>query len=347
MIITPAQAYLSAGDDPFNPSPDAIALLQRVQEYNWPIFEFTEATKGRPLATLVYHLFRRADLFSAFEIPMDLFRNCVTAIENGYRKDLSFHNSVHASDVLHCTNYFIFQSEAVSSAAGDSDMLALYIAAMIHDFDHPGVNNNFLINSYDPKAILYNDRSVLENHHLASAFEVMNRPENNFLRNLKKDTWKEVREFVIDMVLATDLSQHFQLMSSFKTKVGMTSALPNPTDSTHPSSSSTFNPHEIRNDRLLLWKIIIKCADVSNPTKTWTLYGHWCRLIFEEFLSQGDRERRLGLDISPYMDRMSINFPSCQNGFMEFVVMPLFEAYDKWAPVPGLLAELKRNKDNW
>ena len=53
------------------------------------------------------------------------------------------------------------------------EVLAALVAAVIHDVDHPGRNNQFLVVTEDPLAILYNDESVLENHHLALAFELM------------------------------------------------------------------------------------------------------------------------------------------------------------------------------
>ena len=36
-----------------------------------------------------------------------------------------------------------------------------------------GVNNDFLIRTSDPLALLYNDASPMENHHLAAAFTLM------------------------------------------------------------------------------------------------------------------------------------------------------------------------------
>ncbi|KAI9099265.1 Pde4d2 in complex with inhibitor Npv [Phlyctochytrium arcticum] len=305
-------------------------LLARCNEYNWPIFDFLEASKGRPLFVLGYHLFKRAELFAAFNIPPDIFRNFLTAIESGYRTDLPYHNSIHASDVLQCTNHFLYSHESVCRLAGDIDLLSIYVAAIIHDHEHPGFNNNFLVNTYDSRAVMYNDRSVLENHHLASAFVVMNKTENNFLVNLSRQDFRSVREAVIDMVLATDLSQHFPLISTFKSKV-----------------TSNFDPYETREDRMLLWKILIKCADVSNPTKCWALYERWCHLILEEFFRQGDQEKRMGIPVSPYMDRDNLNIPSSQSGFIEFVVSPLFEAFDKYAPIPHIIQTLQRNREFW
>lgn len=39
-------------------------------------------------------------------------------------------------------------------------------------------------------AILYNDRSVLENHHVSAAYRLMQEDEMNILVNLTKDDWR-------------------------------------------------------------------------------------------------------------------------------------------------------------
>lgn len=39
-------------------------------------------------------------------------------------------------------------------------------------------------------AILYNDRSVLENHHVSAAYRLMADEEMNILINLNKDDWR-------------------------------------------------------------------------------------------------------------------------------------------------------------
>jgi hypothetical protein len=74
------------------------------------------------------------------------------------------------------------------------------------DVDHPGYTNNFLINSYERRAVMYNDKSILENHHLATAFSVLNHIDNNFLAEFTKSDFKTFRETVIDMVFATGMA---------------------------------------------------------------------------------------------------------------------------------------------
>ncbi|KAF7640210.1 Phosphodiesterase [Meloidogyne graminicola] len=67
------------------------------------------------------------------------------------------------------------------------ELMALYSAAAMHDYDHPGRTNAFLVASEDKKAILYNDRSILQ----------------------------KLNVFVLEYILATDLKQHFDIIVQF------------------------------------------------------------------------------------------------------------------------------------
>jgi hypothetical protein len=46
-----------------------------------------------------------------------------------------------------------------------AEILGSIIAAVCHDLDHPGLNEKFLIATQSHLAGLYNNTSVLENHH--------------------------------------------------------------------------------------------------------------------------------------------------------------------------------------
>ena len=47
------------------------------------------------------------------------------------------------------------------------EQMSCLVAAALHDFEHPGVNNIFLIATDGKIAWKHNDDSVLENFHLA------------------------------------------------------------------------------------------------------------------------------------------------------------------------------------
>ena len=89
----------------------------------------------------------------------------------------------------------------------DLGLLMSFMSAIIHDYEHRGVNSDFLIKSHDDLAVLYNDHSPMENHHLASAFALMKDDSYDFLKGLQPKLRTNLRKQVIDMVLATDMKQ--------------------------------------------------------------------------------------------------------------------------------------------
>ncbi|XP_019741498.1 cGMP-inhibited 3',5'-cyclic phosphodiesterase A-like [Hippocampus comes] len=202
------------------------------------------------------------------------------------------------------------------------ELMALYVAAAMHDYDHPGRTNAFLVATSAPQALLYNDRSVLENHHAASAWNLfMSRPEYNFLVNLEHVEFKRFRFLVIEAILATDLKKHFDFLAEFNAKVG------------DEGMSGIDWTNE--NDRLLVCQMCIKLADVNGPLKCKELHLQWTEGIVNEFYEQGDEEASLGLPISPFMDRSAPQLAKLQESFITHIVGPLCSSYDSAALMPG------------
>ena len=65
-------------------------------------------------------------------------------------------------------------------------------------------------------AIRYNDKSVLENHHVAAAFGLLKDDQYNIFKTFSKENYKAIREKMIAMVLSTDMSQHFTDVAQLK-----------------------------------------------------------------------------------------------------------------------------------
>lgn len=71
--------------------------------------------------------------------------------------------------------------------------------------------------------MLYNDQTVLENHHAALGFKLsLSDDRVNIFKTLDRDTYKLIRQSVIDMVLATDMSKHFIHVNKFNSVFGRT-----------------------------------------------------------------------------------------------------------------------------
>jgi len=88
-------------------------------------------------------------------------------------------------------------------------------------------------------------------------------------------------------------------------------------------------------------------ADISNCCRPTHLYNQWAKNISAEFYNQGDAEGRLGFTISPFMDRRKdkMDFPKGQVSFMNYIVVPLFEAGAQLLPkMQFTVDEAKKNK---
>lgn len=84
---------------------------------------------------------------------------------------IPYHNNLHGADVVHSTSILLDVVQIFSPL----EVFAAVIAAIIHDVDHPGRTNTFLMKSNAPLALLYNDRSILENHHVSLVSYVLAR----------------------------------------------------------------------------------------------------------------------------------------------------------------------------
>lgn len=77
-------------------------------------------------------------------VPAKVFLAFMSTLEDHYVKDNPFHNSVHAADVTQSTNVLL-NTPALENVFTPVEITAALFAACIHDVDHPGLTNQFLI----------------------------------------------------------------------------------------------------------------------------------------------------------------------------------------------------------
>ncbi|XP_078309758.1 cGMP-inhibited 3',5'-cyclic phosphodiesterase 3A-like isoform X3 [Crassostrea virginica] len=352
--------------------------IHRLNEWDYPVFDLANQCSDTILSKVGYKLFVEVGLFETFRIPVAPFLQYFHALEQGYREK-PYHNRIHATDVLHGVYYLttqpipgftqvntsnMFSRNGSSSDSGtysDVDversltnranvfisedygimggnfppleLMALYTAAAMHDFDHPGRTNAFLVATNAKEAVLYNDRSVLENHHAAQAWSLfMKEPVlYNFLCGLEAAEFKRFRFLVIENILATDLKRHFEILAEFNAKVN--------------DEEAVGIDWTSETDRLLMMQMVIKLADINGPAKTHKLHVRWTERISEEFYEQGDEEARLGMPISPYMDRRIPQLAKLQETFINHLVAPLCNAMVTAGFLPGTWADQELSED--
>uniref|UniRef100_A0A8I3PXB0 Phosphodiesterase n=1 Tax=Canis lupus familiaris TaxID=9615 RepID=A0A8I3PXB0_CANLF len=309
--------------------------LENLNKWGLNIFCVSEYAGGRSLSCIMYTIFQERDLLKKFRIPVDTMVTYMLTLEDHYHPDVAYHNSLHAADVLQST-HVLLATPALDAVFTDLEILAALFAAAIHDVDHPGVSNQFLINTNSELALMYNDESVLENHHLAVGFKLLQEDNCDIFQNLSKRQRQSLRKMVIDMVLATDMSKHMTLLADLKTMV-----------ETKKVTSSGVLLLDNYSDRIQVLRNMVHCADLSNPTKPLELYRQWTDRIMAEFFQQGDRERERGMEISPMCDKHTASVEKSQVGFIDYIVHPLWET---WADLvhpdaQEILDTLEDNRD--
>ncbi|XP_078263619.1 3',5'-cyclic-AMP phosphodiesterase 4B isoform X2 [Rhinoraja longicauda] len=310
--------------------------LDDLNKWGLNIFKVAEFSNNRPLTCIMYSIFQERDLLKTFQIPVDTFVTYIMTLEDHYHGDVAYHNSLHAADVAQST-HILLSTPALDAVFTDLEILAAIFAAAIHDADHPGVSNQFLINTNSELALMYNDESVLENHHLAVGFKLLQEDSCDIFQNLTKKQRQMLRKMVIEIVLATDMSKHMTLLADLKTMV-----------ETKKVTSSGVLQLDNYTDRIQVLRNMVHCADLSNPTKSLELYRQWTDRIMDEFFRQGDKERERGMEISPMCDKHTAIVEKSQVGFIDYIAHPLWET---WADLvhpdaQDILDTLEDNR-NW
>ena len=115
-----------------------------------------------------------------------------------------------------------------------------------------------------------------------------------------------------------------------------------PTPWRSPFHDSTVDP------RFLL-TIAVKFADLNHATKPWPQHQEWSQRITDEFWTLGDKERKLGVPISPLCDRENDkDIARSQIGFFQFVCNPFYELVaDLVEPEMKPYKQLQANFSGW
>lgn len=88
--------------------------------------------------------------------------------------------------------------------------------------------------------------------------------------------------------------------------------------------------------------------DISNPARPFKLSQKWANCVSEEFYKQGELEAKMGLPISPNMDREATNQVAMQLAFIEFIVRPYFTVLAETFPrMVSFTDVLRENCDHW
>eukprot|EP00730_Choanoeca_flexa_P005755 TRINITY_DN12015_c0_g1_i12.p2 TRINITY_DN12015_c0_g1~~TRINITY_DN12015_c0_g1_i12.p2 ORF type:complete len:252 (+),score=70.44 TRINITY_DN12015_c0_g1_i12:1127-1882(+) len=234
--------------------------------------------------------------------------------------------------VLHLTDQWICSLQVCLDVCTPIERFAFLVAALCHDLEHNGLNNAFHSNSMSKLALRYNDKNVLENHHCATAFEILLDKEVGFMDVLSTEGKKVFRRIVVETILCTDMAEH----GGQRTRLEQINEL-----------DGFGDIADNQDKRCFVLVALLHTADLYNPIKPDKVTTAWATLLQKEFNAQCDLEEKLGLPSMAFMKGSGpLALAKGEVGFISFVVAPwyaqLVKAFPKLEPIKQRLGKVEQ-----
>ena len=278
----------------------------------------------------IFYFYNKFHILEQFNVTNEQLFRFIFTISATYNQ-VPYHNWTHACDVTQYVTYEV-STAGLDKVFTSQELFGLLTAAVCHDANHEGLNNVFNVKAETPFGILFKDQSVMEMHHITVAIPIITRDDINLFHALTPDQTKQMWNLFIQLILATDMARHFELVKGAQAMLD--------------ENKWDINTPECR---LLALKLILKVADISNVSRPFGLADNWCDILCNEFFRQGDLEKETGIGLtSPLNDRENSDKPKSQIGFYNFICLPLYQVVARIFPPLQVNADsVKSNLEKW
>lgn len=328
---------------------ERIKLVGSLQSWSFDALSFS----SDEILVCMSLIFESLGSMEGVEFDLHRLRALLLSLRSAYHERNGYHNFKHAADVTQACYSFLLRMGLVPPlhllceedhpvAAGvprrkwrrnraveqssigqllrPSDVFALMIACIGHDVGHPGLTNAYMVNARAPVAQVYDDKSILENFHTVTLIHMLRKFHfDEFLGGdfgCLGDAATPFRRVLESSILATDMSRHFAFVTDLtEMKKRMDAGL-------------SRNAEELEADRLLLCAGLIKCADISNPTRPHRISRSWAAALQAEWAVQASIEAGFGLPVTVITQDPNDAKAQAkgQVGFIDLFCRPLFAA---------------------
>uniref|UniRef100_A0A8C1P9Z4 High affinity cGMP-specific 3',5'-cyclic phosphodiesterase 9A n=1 Tax=Cyprinus carpio TaxID=7962 RepID=A0A8C1P9Z4_CYPCA len=271
---------------------------ETIEALKKPTFDVCHWEHNEMLSCLEY-MYHDLGLVKEFNMNPITLKRWLLGIQENYRIN-PFHNFRHCfcvSQMMYGMIHLCNLQEKLTL----TDLGILMTAAVCHDLDHSGYNNTY------PYVCAVYLKSPL---HCGLPDTLT---ECNKFANVEPEAFKQIRQAIITLILATDMARHGEILDSFKHKV---------------DNFDFTNEEHVT----CLKMVLIKCCDISNEVWPTEVAEPWVDCLLEKYFMQSDKEESEGLPVAPFMDRDKVTKPTAQIGFIKFVLIPMFETVMKLFP---------------
>ncbi|KAG5335547.1 hypothetical protein C0989_001037 [Termitomyces sp. Mn162] len=311
-------------------------LIESMETWDFEPHKLPEEERLACTLILFEALFRIEGMEEAIGVSMEQITPFVYHLRRIYRFENSYHNFEHALDVLQAVYSYLraagmvpplsllytpgrkwacsrqFDSGALITSLGLHELFVLYVAAIGHDVGHPGFTNTFMKNASTPLSEVYDGKSALEQMHSQLLLRVMRYHGLGVVLDHPK-TGFCVRRLLWETILATDMSVHELFMKNLEGVI-------------NGQVVSLFSRQSI------ICQTLMKCADISNPSRPYHVAKHWASALMEEWTSQALYEKFLDLPTTVQSDDSPINEANAQVFFISTFAKPLLDLTSQAIP---------------
>ncbi|KAF5379076.1 hypothetical protein D9615_005977 [Tricholomella constricta] len=304
-------------------------LIRSLERWHFEPHKLSEEELLACTLILFEALYRIEGMEEAIGVSMRQISPFVQHLRRIYRLENSYHNFEHALDVLQASYSYLraagmvpplpillepgrmwkseraFDSGPLVTSLGFHDLFVIYIAAIGHDAGHPGFSNLFMKNAGTPLSEVYDGKSALEQMHCQLLLRVMRFHGMGVVLD-HPVTGLHVRRLLLETVLATDMTVHDLFMKNFQSAIG---------------GDATSICHR----QVIICQAIMKCADISNPSRPYAVSKHWAAALMEEWSSQALYEKFLHLPTTVQSNDSPINEAKSQVFFITHFAKPLLD----------------------
>mmetsp|Transcript_28966 Transcript_28966/g.35886 ORF Transcript_28966/g.35886 Transcript_28966/m.35886 type:complete len:185 (-) Transcript_28966:863-1417(-) len=133
--------------------------LADADEINFNTLQFCRSLgRKSALSVMTVYILQVLNIDKLQQLNQMKLSRFIGQIYKGYRRDVEYHNDMHALDVLQMSYIFMTQGGLQQWAQlSELDILSVMIAAICHDYGHDGFTNAYHVNLVSDRAIRYSD----------------------------------------------------------------------------------------------------------------------------------------------------------------------------------------------
>ena len=309
------------------PTPHSIPI-SALLSLTFNCFDYSE----EQLLLCTVHTLDHLNLISSMQLSLPALQQFLLHIRAKYRRN-PYHNFFHGFAVFQF-GFFMLTSSKLLRLLSPQDQLALLIACLCHDVDHPGTTNSFQIAVESELARAHNDVAVLENHHAFVTREMLRQSATNFLPTFTAVQMRAFRHVITQAILATDMAVHFELCRQFA------------------RFDSDLDKYDGRreDDRQLVINVVTHSSDLSAQVMDFSIASLWETRVTAEFIAQSELESERGIPVSTFMNGLHEHAVRYKNhlNFLDFVMQPLWSVVsDVLPPMQTCLDSLRSNRQSY